>query len=136
MLSTILSISGKSGLYRLLSQGHGSLIVESLPDGKRLPIHAKDRVISLGDISMYTSGEDMPLSAVLTQVYAVHAGQPIDLVSLTSSEALFEAFGRCVPTFDRERVYPSDVKKLFSWYNILLKAGFTSFEGEGQEGAH
>lgn len=130
MLSTILSISGKPGLFRLLSQGKGNLIVESLVDKKRLPVHAKDRVVSLGDITMYTTEDDMPLGEVLTAVYSTFEGKAIDMSAHTSSTELFESFGKCVPTFDRERVYPSDVKKLFSWYNILVGAGFTTFVAE------
>lgn len=132
MLRTILSVSGKAGLFRLLSQGKGNLIVESLTDAKRMPIHAKDRVVSLGDITMYTTAEDMPLGDVLTAVYARHEGKAIDLASLSTREELFESFAGCVANFDRERVYPSDIKKLYSWYNILIAAGFTSFVGEDE----
>ncbi len=135
MLATILSISGKPGLFRLLSQGKGTLIVESLVDNKRLPVHAKDRVVSLGDITMYTIEDDMPLGEVLTAVYKTFEGKPVDLVAHPSSVELYESFGKCVPTFDRERVYASDVKKLFTWYNILLAAGFTTFVDEEQASA-
>lgn len=135
MLATILSISGKPGLFRLLSQGKGTLIVESLVDNKRLPVHAKDRVVSLGDITMYTIEDDMPLGEVLTAVYKTFEGKPVDLAAHTSSVELYESFGKCVPTFDRERVYASDVKKLFTWYNILLAAGFTTFVDEEQASA-
>lgn len=134
MLQTILSVSGKPGLFRLLSQGSGnSLIVESLIDKKRLPIHAKDRVVSLGDITMYTTEDDMPLAEVLSSVYAHFEGKAIDMSQHKNSVELFESFGACVPSFDRDRVYPSDVKKLFSWYNILIAAGFTSFTEEAEE---
>lgn len=135
MLATILSISGKPGLFRLLSQGKGTLIVESLVDNKRLPVHAKDRVVSLGDITMYTIEDDMPLGEVLTAVHKTFEGKPVDLVAHPSSVELYESFGKCVPTFDRERVYASDVKKLFTWYNILLAAGFTTFVDEEQASA-
>ncbi len=130
MLSRILSVSGKSGLYRLLSQGNGTLIVESLSDKKRMPIHAKDRVVSLGDITMYTTEDDMPLSDVLTAVLKTFEGQAIDIKKYSSSADLFESFGTCVPNFDRERVYASDIKKLYTWYNLLIGAGFTSFTEE------
>lgn len=135
MLATILSISGKPGLFRLLSQGKGTLIVESLVDNKRLPVHAKDRVVSLGDITMYTTEDDMPLGEVLTAVYKTFEGKAIDLAAHPTSVELYESFGKCVPTFDRERVYASDVKKLFVWYNILLAAGFTTFVDEGEPSA-
>lgn len=133
MLRTILSVSGKSGLFRLLSQGRGNLIVEALKDGKRQPIHAKDRVVSLGDITMYTTEEDMPLSEVLTKVYAQNEGKPIDVTALTTEQALFESFAGAVENFDRERVYPSDIKKLYTWYNILIGAGFTKFTEDEEQ---
>lgn len=130
MLKTILSISGKSGLFRLLSQGKNTLIVESLVDGRRSPVHAKDRVVSLGDITMFTQDEDIALNEVLTKLYAHQQGKAIDLAALKSNEALAELFGQVIENFDRERVYPSDIKKLFTWYNVLVAAGFTSFEEE------
>lgn len=128
MLRTIIAISGKSGLFRLISQGRGMLIVESLVDGKRGPIQARDRVIALGDISMYTNEEDAPLSEVLTSLYNVQKGEQIDLSSLTEKDALFESFAQVLPSFDRERVYPSDIKKLYTWYNVLIGAGITTFQ--------
>lgn len=127
MLSTILSISGKSGLYRLISQGRGTLIVESLETAKRIPVMARDRVVSLGDISMYTDGEDVALAEIMQSAYQAFEGQPVDLDGLKTTDALSEAFGRVLPSFDRERVYTSDIRKFFTWYNLLLKAGFTSF---------
>lgn len=133
MLSTILSISGKPGLYRLISQGRNNLIVESLVDGRRLPVLARERVISLGDISMYTDSEDIALSEVLTKTYECYAGQAVDLAKLTNPTELQEAFGAVLPSFDRERVYTSDIKKLFTWYNILIAAGFTTFADEAPQ---
>lgn len=127
MLNTILSISGKPGLFRLLSQGRGNLIVESLVNGKRQPIMGRERVMSLGDISMYTESEDVALSEVLTRAYEAYEGKTIDLSTLSTADALVEAFAKVLPTFDRERVYTSDIKKLFTWYNILVTAGFTTF---------
>lgn len=136
MLQTILSVSGKPGLFRLLSQGHGTLIVESLVDKRRMPIHAKDRVVSLGDITMYTTEDDIHLGDVLTAVYTQFEGKVVDMATLTTTAALQEAFAKCVPNFDRERVYPSDIKKLFTWYNILVGAGISSFvDAEGTETA-
>lgn len=133
MLRTILSISGKPGLYRLISQGRNNLIVESLLDGRRAPVLARERVVSLGDISMYTAEEDMPLAEVLTRAYARHQGQPVQLEQLSSADTLAAAFAEVVPTYDRDRVYTTDIKKLFSWYNILIAAGFTTFVHEDEE---
>lgn len=130
MLQTILSISGKPGLYRLLSQGKNTLIVESLQTKQRLPILPKDKVVSLGDISMFTIEEDVPLSEVLTRVQKHQAGVPFAEELLKDGDALRETFGEILPSYDRERVYTSDIKKLFSWYNILLAAGITSYRDE------
>ena len=130
MLHTILSVSGKPGLYRLLSQGKNTLIVESLQTKQRLPILPKDKVVSLGDISMFTIEEDVPLSEVLTRVQEHQAGVPFAEELLKDGDALRETFGEILPSYDRERVYTSDIKKLFSWYNILLAAGITSYSDE------
>lgn len=130
MLQTILSVSGKPGLYRLLSQGKNTLIVESLQTKQRLPILPKDKVVSLGDISMFTIEEDVPLSEVLTRVQEHQAGVPFAEELLKDGDALRETFGEILPSYDRERVYTSDIKKLFSWYNILLSAGITSYSDE------
>ena len=130
MLQTILSVSGKPGLYRLLSQGKNTLIVESLQTKQRLPILPKDKVVSLGDISMFTIEEDVPLSEVLTRVQEHQAGVPFAEEHLKDGDALRETFGEILPSYDRERVYTSDIKKLFSWYNILLAAGITSYSDE------
>lgn len=130
MLQTILSVSGKPGLYRLLSQGKNTLIVESLQTKQRLPILPKDKVVSLGDISMFTIEEDVPLSEVLTRVQEHQAGVPFAEELLKDGDALRETFGEILPSYDRERVYTSDIKKLFSWYNILLAAGVTSYSDE------
>ena len=127
MLKTILSISGKPGLYRLLSSGKNTLIVESLQTQKRIPVLPKDRVVSLGDISMFTDGEDIALSEVLTRLHEKQAGVAVSEELLKDSDALRNSFGEVIPNFDRERVYTSDIKKLYTWYNILIEAGITDF---------
>lgn len=133
MLKTILSISGKPGLYRLLSSGNNVLIVESLETKKRLPILPKDRVVSLGDISMFTDSEDIALSEVLTRLHAKQAGVLVEASILKDNEALRASFGEVLPNFDRERVYTSDIKKLYSWYNLLIGAGITDFSDQEEE---
>ncbi|MDO4708107.1 MAG: DUF5606 domain-containing protein [Porphyromonadaceae bacterium] len=135
MLKTILSVSGKPGLFRLLSQGKNTLIVESLEGGKRMPIHAKDRVVSLGNISMFTTGDDIALSEVLTKLYEHQAGSLVAAEHLQSSDSLAALFEQILPTYDKYRVYSSDIKKLFSWYNLLISAGFTSFADQDEETA-
>ena len=121
MLKTILSISGKPGLYKLVSHGKNMLIVESLTDNKRVPAYAKDKVISLGDIAIYTDETEVPL----------HEGKTASLVpSKATTDQLRAYFAEVLPSYDRERVYPSDIKKLLSWYNILINAGITDFTPE------
>lgn len=132
MLKTILSVSGKPGLYRLLSQGKNNLIVESLQTGQRIPIHPKDRVVSLGDISMFTDAEDVALSEVLTLVHQHQAGASFAEELLKDGDALRATFAEILPSYDRDRVYTSDIKKLFSWYNILSSAGITTYTDEEQ----
>ncbi len=134
MLREILNVTGKPGLYKLISQGKGSLIVENLGDGHRFPVHSRDKVVSLGDIAMYTESGDTPLGIILDKVYAVHEGKPVDFKKMDGA-ALRQAFADVVEDFDRDRVHNSDIKKLFSWYNLLLEAGFTKFAEEEEQDA-
>lgn len=134
MLREIISITGKPGLYKLVSQGKGTLIVEELGSGRRFPAHARDKVVSLGDIAMYTESGDTPLGEILDKVYAKNEGKKIDIKTIVAAKGLKDEFGAVVEDFDRERVHDSDIKKLFTWYNILLDAGFTKFtEDEKKE---
>lgn len=133
MIRTILSIAGKPGLYRLVNQGRNMLIVESLSDGKRTPAYARDKVMSLGDIAMYTYGDDIPLADVLELVKAKAEGQPVDVKALKNDADLFNYFGEILTDFDRERVHASDIRKLFQWYNLLLKAGITEYKAPQPE---
>lgn len=133
MLRQILSITGKPGLYKILTQSTKTLLVEDITSGKRLPVGARDRVVSLGDIAMYTESEDKPLGEILDLVYAKEEGKPIDVKALVKSNSLHDKFAEILPDFDRDRVYPTDIKKLFSWYNLLIAAGFTRFAEEEKE---
>lgn len=136
MLKDILSITGKPGLYKLVSRGNNMLIVESLLDGKRVPTYARDKIVSLGEISMYTMGEDIALSEVLTKL---GEKEGLKVASIDPKKAdndeLRDFFGEVLPDFDRDRVYPSDIRKLIQWYNILINAGITDFtiDEEGEE---
>lgn len=130
MQKTILAISGKPGLYELVSRGKGSLIVEAL-DGthKRMPAFATDRVTSLADIAMYTDDDDMPLGQVMAALRDMESGKNTSLNWRKASTAdLQENFAKFVPNFDRDRVHASDIKKLLQWYDILVNAGITNFE--------
>ena len=130
MKETILAISGKPGLFRLVSRGKATLIVESLDAAKkRIPAFASDRVTSLADIAMYTDDEDMPLWKVLKNVGQKEYSKPTQInYKKASSKELREYFAQVLPTYDRDRVHDSDIKKLIQWYNILVNAGITDFE--------
>lgn len=127
MLKTVLSISGRPGLYRLVNRGKNMLIVESISTKKRTPAYAHDKVISLGDISIYTETDDVPLTDVLETVKVKNDGQPVDIKAIGDDAAVREYFAEILPDFDRERVYTSDIKKLLTWYNLLLEGGITEF---------
>ncbi|MBO5382552.1 MAG: DUF5606 domain-containing protein [Bacteroides sp.] len=136
MLKTILSISGKSGLYKLVSQGKNMLIVESLADKKRMPAYGTDKMISLGDIAMYTDDEDVPLQEVFLSIKKKENGQPINInIKTATPDELRQYMGEVLPTFDRDRVHLSDIKKLISWYNLLVANNLTDFEPAEEETA-
>ena len=120
-LSKILAISGKPGLYKLVSRTKTGAIVESLIDGKRQPVFQSDRISSLNEISMFTTDEDYPLRKVFANIYVKENHQPVaDDVKNASKDALFAYFGEVLPNIDTERVHASDVKKAIAWYNLLL----------------
>lgn len=136
MLKNILAVTGKPGLYKLVSHGQNMLIVESLVDGKRTPTYARDKIVSLADVSMFTTGEDLPLSEVLTRLGKKEGLKVASIdAKKADNEALREYFASFVPDFDRDRVYPSDIRKLIQWYNVLINASITDFsvEEEGEE---
>jgi hypothetical protein len=136
MLKDILSITGKPGLYKLVSRGNNMLIVESLLDGKRMPTYARDKIVSLGEISMYTMGEDVALSEVLTKLGEKEALQVASIdPKKADNDQLREFFAEVLPEFDRDRVYPSDIRKLIQWYNILINADIKDFsiDEEGED---
>lgn len=130
MQKTILAISGKPGLYKLVSRAKMSLIVEAL-DGshKRMPAFASDRVTSLADIAMYTDEEDQPLMNVMIALRDIEEGKKSSLNwRKASATELQEYTAKFFPNFDRDRVHNSDIKKLIQWYDILVDAGITNFE--------
>ena len=133
MLKKILSISGKSGLYKLISYGKNMLIVEGLNDGKRFPAYSYEKIISLGDIAIYTYDEEIALSKVMQTIYDKNEGKAIDAKKCADKNSLFSFFEEILPDFDQERVYPNDIKKVISWYNILVGAGDTSFIEEEKD---
>jgi hypothetical protein len=121
-LSKIISITGKSGLYRVVAQGRQALIAESLTDKKRIPVHSSVRVSSLDEVSMFTKGDDVPLSEVMEKMHGIEKGKlTVDVKG--NIEALYDKLGEALPNYDRDRIYTSDVRKFFMWYDMLLAAG-------------
>lgn len=128
-LSKILSIAGKSGLFNVVSQGKSAVIVESLTDGKRFPAFGNEKISSLEEISVFTTGEDTPLKEVFKSMYTKLEGkQAIDPKS--DNRKLRDFFLEMVPDFDQERVYTSDIKKIITWYNTLLEHDLFNFSEE------
>lgn len=130
MLKTILSISGRPGLFKLVNQGKNMLIVEAIATGKRMPAYAHDKIISLGDISIYTNDEDTPLANVFESIKEKNEGKAVDVKALGGEKEIRAYFATILPDFDDERVYTNDIKKIFNWYNQLIAAGFDSFKAE------
>ena len=152
MTQTILAIAGRPGLYKLVSRGKSNFIVESLDEShKRIPAFATDRITSLADITMYAESDNVPLMTVLASVRDKEEGKVCSSLSRTEASTvrdkeegkvcsiaykkckpaeLKEYFAQILPDFDRDRVHDSDIRKLLSWYDILVKAGITDFEEE------
>lgn len=130
MLETILAISGKPGLFKLVSRGNRNLIVESIDaQKKRFPAFAADKIISLADIAMYTDEKEVPLREVLNNIKAKEAGKAASIdYRKASKDELYAYLGEVLPNFDGDRIYSSDIKKLVQWYNILIENGLTDFD--------
>jgi dephospho-CoA kinase len=136
MKETILAISGKPGLYKLVSRGKNNLIVEALDaTHRRQPAFATDRITSLSDIAMFTDDEDVALTTILESLKTLEKGKKASIdFKKASGDELREYFAKVLPNFDRERVHNSDIKKLVQWYDILIENGITDFK-EQEEAA-
>lgn len=125
-LSEILAISGQPGLYKYVAQARNGIIVESLSDSKRSSVAGSAKVSSLSDIAIFTQTEDVALAQVFEMIYKENGGK--EAISHKSTpEQIKSELKRYMPDFDEDRVHLSDMKKIFSWYNILTSAGMTSF---------
>ncbi|MBR0176099.1 MAG: DUF5606 domain-containing protein [Bacteroidales bacterium] len=134
-LTKIVSISGKPGLYQIKSQAVGRIILESVIDGKCIPAFARDRMSSLEEISIFSTDEDRPLKEVFKMINE-KMGDKVDFEwKKASNEQLREKFAFVMPDYDEEAVYPSDMKKVFQWYQMLMDKGLLDFtvEPENQE---
>lgn len=131
-LSKIISVTGKSGLFRVVAPGRQAIIAESLEDGKRIPVPTSVRVSSLDEISMFTTGDDEPLKNILQKLHEnAKGGASADPKG--DDATLWKTLTAALPTADKERIYPSDVRKLFLWYAQLLKAGIFAAKDEDRK---
>lgn len=121
-LSGIISVSGMSGLYKVITQTKGGILVESLIDGKRQPVYSTSKVSSMEDISIYGQGDDIPLKQILRGIRDSKSGTSVP-TSKDSNDVIKAAFAEFVPEYDGNRVYASDMKKVFVWYTLLNEKG-------------
>ena len=132
-LSKIVSISGKPGLYVVKSQAVGRLIVESVIDGKCMPAFARDRMSSLEEISIFSTDEDRPLKEVFMMIHE-KMGDKVDFdYKKATPDQLREKFAFVMPDYDEEAVYPSDMKKVFTWYQMLVDKSLLDFTEEPED---
>lgn len=128
-LKDILAISGQPGLFRYVARSSNGVIVESLADGKRMNSSGTAKISALAEIAIYTETEELPLWQVFEKFYAYTGGKPT--IDAKSDAALLKkTFGEVVPDYDRDRVHVSDMKKVVSWFNLLVGAGMTDFRLE------
>ena len=134
MFETVLTISGKPGLFRLLSQGRNMFIVEAVDaTKKRMPVYNSDKVVMLDDIAIYTDTEEIPLREVFAKILEKEGGVLSLDIKASTPEELVEYFESVMPDYDRERVYLTHIKKIYAWYNILVENGVVDFVEETAE---
>ena len=132
-LTKIVSISGKPGLYITKSQTIGRLIVESVAEGKCIPAFARDRMSSLEEISIFSTGDDRPLKEVFMMIHE-KMGDKVDFdFKKASNDELREKFAFIMPDYDEDAVYPSDMKKVFQWYQMLVDRNLLDFTVEEEK---
>ena len=130
-LTGFISITGQPGLFKIIAQSKNGIIVEGLQDKKRLNVYATTKVSTLSDISMFTTGDDKPLNEIVTAIFDKEKGGPA--VDHKADDKAVEAyFAQILPDYDKERVYVSNMRKLFSWYNILQVTGNLKTEEENK----
>ena len=130
-LSKILSITGKGGLFKFLSKTTNSFIVEGLDDGKRFPAFSNDGVAALDNIAIFTETDEVPLQTVFQNIYRKEDGKKMEMPK--DNNAIKAYFAEILPEYDRERVYVSNMKKVFTWYNILVEHNLVDLEEPATE---
>jgi Domain of unknown function (DUF5606) len=131
-LTGFISITGQPGLYKIVAQSKNGIIVEGLSDKKRVNIYASTKVSTLNDISMFTTGDDKPLNEIMTAISDKEKGGPA-IDSKADDKAVTAYFAQVLPDYDKERVYVSNMRKLFSWYNALQSTGNLKTEEENKD---
>ncbi|MEO1012155.1 MAG: DUF5606 domain-containing protein [Bacteroidota bacterium] len=132
-LDKILSISGKPGLYRLLTQTRTGFVAESLLDKKRLSVSVRNNVSVLSEIAIYTLDEELPLREVFQKILIKEKGGKTSITHKAEKIALEEYFLEILPNYDEDRVYASDIKKVIRWYNLLHENGITDFSADDED---
>lgn len=132
-LTGIISISGQPGLYKIVAQSKNGIIVEGLSDKKRVNVYSSTKVSTLGDISMFTTGDDKPIEEIMTSIFEKEkGGAAID--NKADDKTVEKYFGEILPDYDKDRVYVSNMRKLFTWYNSLQTTGNLKEKEEVKEG--
>src|SRR5680860_578009 len=132
-LDKILSIGGKPGLYKLVTQTRGGFVAESLLDKKRITVSMRSNVSVLSEIAIYTLEEELPLREVFRKVQEKEDGGKTSIGHKDDKLKLEEYFFEILPNYDEDRVYASDIKKVIQWYNILHDNGITDFSDKKVE---
>lgn len=133
-LKEILSITGQAGLFKYVAQGKGGIIVEALaPDAKRQMVSGSAKVSALGDIAIFTDKDEVALADIFETIFKNSGGKAVDITGKSTPDELHAFMSAALASYDRERVHNSDIKKLASWYNILVAAGVTTFKEEDKE---
>jgi hypothetical protein len=128
-LEGIIAITGKAGLFKVISQGNNAVIVESLTDKKRMPITARYQANTLEEIGIYTLEDTTPLSEIFDTI-SKKENAKLSIGHKVSKEELIKYFEEILPNYDEERVYISDIKKVIQWYNALQTAGLIELPKE------
>lgn len=131
-LTGIIAITGQPGLFKIVAQSKNGIIVEGLVDKKRVNVYASTKVSTLSDISMFTTGDDKPIEEIMGAIFDKENGAAAIDSKATDAE-IAKYFGEAVPDYDKERVYVSNMRKLFSWYNVLQASGNLKKKEEKKE---
>lgn len=132
-LEKILSVAGKPGLYKLITQTRTGFVAESLLDGKKISVGLRSNVSVLSEIAIYTLDEELPLREVFVKIQEKEDGKKTSISHKDEKIKLEEYFFEVLPNYDEDRVYASDIKKIIQWYNILVDKGITDFSKKEEE---